>query len=319
MVLHRDTGKVEHCIFHELPGFLHPRDCLVVNKTQVIPARFVARRTSGGRIEGLFVHEEKVGIWQVMLNGAKRLRPNERLQLGDSRWSIVLSRRLERGLCEVRIDPPDSVTAVLSQIGVTPLPPYIQRDGGDSVDVHHHDRLRYQTVYADVPGAVAAPTAGMHFTDRLLRNIAQKEVSIAKVVLHVGLGTFQPVEVEDLSDHTMHREWFDFPEETADLIRRTKAGQGRVVAVGTTVVRVLETCGQRGQFQAQTGWTDILIYPPYDFRATDLLLTNFHLPGSTLLALVSAFAGRDLIMQAYKIAIQERYRFYSYGDAMLII
>ena len=319
MILDRATGNVEHGVFRDLPGVLRPQDCLVLNKTQVVPAKFTARRATGGRITGLFIREERRGHWDVMLNGAKRLKPNERMQLGESEWSMEFLRRRERGFCDVRIDPGDPASVILGQIGMTPLPPYIRRDDAASQELRRLDHARYQTVYAAVPGAVAAPTAGMHFTDGVLNEIHGKGVSTAEVVLHVGLGTFQPIEVDDLSDHAMHREWFDFPESSVDVIGRSRAARGRILAVGTTVVRVLETCAQEGRLQARNGWTDILIYPPFTFRATDLILTNFHLPGSTLLALVSAFAGRELVMEAYGIAIREGYRFYSYGDAMLIM
>lgn len=319
LVLDRAGGGVEHRAFRDLPGFLRPGDCLVLNRTRVLPARFVARRATGGRLGGLFVHETAAGRWQVMLAGARRVRTGERLRLADSRWSMVLARRLDRGLCEVRVEPPDPAAIVLGEVGLTPLPPYIQRKDEDQSRLEHIDRRSYQTVYAEVPGAVAAPTAGLHFTEAILETVRSRGVHIAQVVLHVGPGTFQPVEVKNLADHPMHAEWYELAPGAADRINATRATGGRVVAVGTTVVRVLESCWAEGALRARRGWTDLLIYPPYAFRAVDVLLTNFHLPGSTLLALVAAFAGLECIRAAYRIAIQQRYRFYSYGDAMLIL
>ncbi|MFH1416718.1 MAG: tRNA preQ1(34) S-adenosylmethionine ribosyltransferase-isomerase QueA [Planctomycetota bacterium] len=319
MVLHRATGVLEHRVFRELPGLLTERDCLVVNRTRVLPAKFVASRRTGGRIEGLFVHEVSPGLWTVLLSGAGRVREGERLALGDSPWSLILRRRGERGLCEVALSPPDPAAEVLERIGATPLPPYIRRRGDELADVGQLDRRCYQTVYADEPGAVAAPTAGMHFTEAMLENIRAAGTSIADVVLHVGLGTFQPVEVEDLADHAMHSEWYRLSPRSARTILDSREAGGRTVAVGTTTVRVLETCGGSGTLEPQSGWTNILIHPPHTFSAVDVLLTNFHLPRSTLLALVCAFAGREAIMEAYRCAVAEGYRFYSYGDAMLIL
>ncbi len=319
MVVHRATGVVEHRVFRELPGLVTARDCLVVNRTRVLPAKFVAFRRTGGRIGGLFVHEVSLGIWTVLLSGAARVREGEQLALDDSPWSLTLRKRGEWGLCEVALSPPASAAEVLTQIGATPLPPYIRRHGDDPADVDQRDRRCYQTVYADEPGAVAAPTAGMHFTEAMMEDIRGTGTSIADVVLHVGLGTFQPVEVEDLANHPMHSEWYSLSPQSAQTIQDARQTGGRTVAVGTTTVRVLETCGTKGALEPQSGWTDILIYPPYTFSAVDVLLTNFHLPRSTLLALVCAFAGRDMILDAYRSAVANGYRFYSYGDAMLIL
>lgn len=319
LVLHRETGEIEHRVFRDLPELLLPNDCLVLNTTRVLPAKFVAHRATGGRVPGLFVRESATGRWEVMLRGAGRLRPGERLGLRESRWSMVVVRNHARGRFEVVLDPPDPAAVVLNEIGAAPLPPYIRRHDADANRLDSLDRDCYQTVYAVVPGAVAAPTAGMHFTNHLLNQIRQRGVSTAEVVLHVGLGTFQPIEVDELADHVMHSEWYELTPDQADEIRRSRAAGGRIVAVGSTSVRVLESCSLSGPLRPSKGWTDILIYPPFAFQATDVLLTNLHLPGSTLLALVCAFAGRDRVMEAYHVAIREAYRFYSYGDAMLIV
>jgi len=320
MILHRATGEIEHRTFRDLPEYLAPPDCLVLNRTCVLPAKFTARRLSGGRIGGLFVREQSPGQWRVLLNGAGRLDDGERLDLECSQWSMTFLRRGGRGECEVQITPPDPAAVVLDVIGAAPLPPYIRRSGDDSGEVNTFDLQDYQTVYAEVPGAIAAPTAGMHFTPELLHKIRlEVRASIADVVLHVGLGTFQPVEVDNLADHPMHSEWYSLSPECAAMLQHARTDHGRLIAVGTTSVRVLETCGKTGVLLPQSGWTDLLIYPPYTFRATDGLLTNYHLPGSTLLALVCALAGREAIMKAYQCAINEGYLFYSYGDAMLIL
>jgi len=318
MVLRREAGSIEHHRFADLPAMLEPRDLLVLNRSKVLPARFDAYRSTGGRIEALFVQEDERGQWQVLLRGRGRLRLGERLSLGRQRWRMRLLDRLQRGLWRVQIEPADPAEAVLEQVGRMPVPPYIRRKGDDPREPQ--DRLWYQTVFAQEPGSVAAPTAGLHFSEALLGRLEQKDVRPAYLTLHVGLGTFQPIEVEDLAEHQMHAERYDLPPETAEQINARRAGEGRIVAVGTTVVRVLETCADAaGQVRPGCGWTDLFIYPPYRFRAVDALITNFHLPGSTLLALVFAFAGRDFALRAYAEAIRLRYRFYSYGDAMLIL
>ena len=254
-----------------------------------------------------------------MLSNVKRVRDGERLRLGDSAWSIAIESRGERGECEVSVVPPAPATLVLEKVGRTPLPPYIRRDADSPPSAQIDDADRYQTVFAQSPGAVAAPTAGLHFTEALLSRISAGGAAFADVTLHVGLGTFQPVVVDDLAAHEMHSEWYDMTAEAAARIHAARQRGGRSIAIGTTSVRVLETVGAQGELQASNGWTNLLIYPPYTFRMTDALLTNFHLPGSTLLALVAAFAGYDLTMAAYAEAVREGYRFFSYGDAMLIL
>ncbi len=320
MVVHRDSGNIEHRIFSDLPEYLRRGDCLILNKTRVLPARFTAWRETGGRISGLFVGEPAQGRWTVLLAGAARVKTGERLRLADPRWSMILDTRGERGRAEVRVEPADSPGLVLEAVGRAPLPPYIKRAEGEPEELTAADLQEYQTVYADAPGAIAAPTAGMHFTKPLLDHLEQDVgVTIAHVVLHVGLGTFQPVEVDDLSDHVMHSEWFDLPQAEAVKINTAREHGGRAVAVGTTAVRTIESCVADNRLISRTGWTDLLIAPPYAFAATDMMITNFHLPGSTLLALVYAFGGKELMSQAYARAIERRYRFYSYGDAMLIL
>ena len=324
LVLHRADGRIEHRVFRDLPGYLDPRDCLVINRTKVIAARFAARRATGGRIDGLFVAQHSLGKWQVLLDGAGRLRAGEKLSLMNkdeqtpSPWSIEFLNHVGDGLCDVNVTPADSAEEVLAQTGHMPLPPYIKRDDNEST-LDAMDRTEYQTVFASQAGAVAAPTAGLHFTPEMLDALRQRGNPIAELVLHVGMGTFAPIKVERLADHRMHREWYDHPGQSAATIESARAAGGKIVAVGTNSVRDLETSSRAGPLCAASDWTDLLIYPPYSFRATDALVTNFHLPGSTLLALVFAFAGRELVREAYDTAIRERYRFYSYGDAMLIV
>jgi S-adenosylmethionine:tRNA ribosyltransferase-isomerase len=327
MVLHRASRKIEHRTFRDILDYLDPRDALVINRTRVLPAKFSARRATGGRIGGLFVREIETGKWEVMLAGLKKIKPNEPLRLAspDGRsgktWTLTLDRRLDRGLCEISITPAQPAWQVLDIVGTMPLPPYIHRDSEaeDHANTDTLDRDRYQTVFAQMPGAVAAPTAGLHFTPQLMNAVRDKGVAFAEVTLHVGLGTFQPVEVENLAYHNMHSEWYELPADTVSTLIDRRSKGGRTIAVGTTSVRVLESCAQDRELRANTGWTNILIYPPYTFQAVDALITNFHLPGSTLLALIYAFAGTDFARETYRIAIEERYRFFSYGDAMLIL
>jgi S-adenosylmethionine:tRNA ribosyltransferase-isomerase len=311
LVLHRADGRIEHRTFRDIAEYLEPNDCLVLNNTRVIPARFFCRRASGGRIEGLFLHPDEDG-WRVMLKPSGRLKDGEELQCVGADCILRIVARAERGEWLVRPEPTTEPLSLLAQIGRTPLPPYIKRDQPEPADAG-----RYQTVYAERPGAVAAPTAGLHFTPALLDELASRGVRRADVTLHVGPGTFVPIEVDDLSSHRMHAEWFEVGEQAAATLGETRASARRIVAVGTTATRVLESLPDRPQ--AAGGWTDIFIFPPYEFRLIDRLITNFHLPGSTLLALVMAFASRELILKAYHEAVSRRYRFYSYGDAMLII
>ena len=309
----------------DLPGLLAPGDLLVLNDTKVLPAKFVAHRTTGGVIEGLYIHEEKHGLWRVMLKGAKRLREGETLTIASRDGGTLpatVAAKLEDGHWHLRIEAEGSVEEILGRFGRTPLPPYIRRDAEQARQHDADDRLRYQTVFAREPGAVAAPTAGLHLTASLLEAVRARGVEIAYVTLHVGIGTFKPISTERLADHLMHEERYDLSPATADAVRRCRAHGGRVVAVGTTSVRVLESAADGRESRTvlpKSGITDIFIYPPYEFRVVDVLLTNFHLPKSTLLALVMAFAGIEPIHRAYRHAIARRYRFFSYGDAMLLL
>ncbi len=312
---------MQHHRFNELPQLLRPGDLLVLNDTRVIPARIDLQRMTGGEIEGLFLRSLDGGRWQVMLRGRGRVRSDELLRFRRRpEQGLRLLEKDPEGLWTVSPEPPlDDPHQLLKEIGRMPLPPYIRRSAADADDLQQEDRQRYQTAYARSDGAVAAPTAGLHFTPQLLEELRSMEIEQAFVTLHVGIGTFRPVTAERLEDHQMHSEFYSLSDESAEAIDRARSQGRRIVAVGTTSVRVLETVAARGEgWQACQGWTDIYIYPPYEFRAVDAMITNFHLPRSTLLAMVSAFAGHELIMRAYQEAIHQGYRFYSYGDACLI-
>lgn len=321
LVLHRDRGTLEDRIFSDLTEYLHPGDCLVLNNTRVLPARFFAQKPSGAQIEGLFLFETSDRCWQVLLKNSRKLRPGDRLQLLDHSLHPFVSTVAERSQTpgqwllrpEIDVDAP----AILGQIGFAPLPPYIKRL---KKDMHTAEDLdRYQTVFARQPGAVAAPTAGLHFDEALLTKIASLGVKIAAVTLHVGIGTFRPVKTERLEDHPMHEERYEICAETAETINSVVDSGGRIIAAGTTSVRTLETVAEDRHVRPCSGRTSIFIYPGYRFKMVDAMITNFHLPKSTLLALVAAFAGLQKVKKAYQHAIENGYRFYSYGDAMLIL
>ncbi|MFW6154663.1 MAG: tRNA preQ1(34) S-adenosylmethionine ribosyltransferase-isomerase QueA [Planctomycetota bacterium] len=320
--LERRTGRLDDHRFDELPRLLRRGDLLVLNDTRVVPAKFVARRATGGRIEGLFLHADAEGRWSVLLRNAGRCRVGEALALGEH-WRLILLQGGEEGQWQVRPDPPADAGRILDAVGSTPLPPYIHREAGGAEDAA--DRQAYQTVYARVGGAVAAPTAGLHFTDALFARLDAAGIGRTTVTLHVGLGTFLPVKTATVAAHRMHSEWYHLPAEAVEAVTRTRAAGGRIVAVGTTVVRVLESAARReGALAPHSAWTDIFLYPPCPFALTDALMTNFHLPASTLIMLVAAFCdpggtgGREMILEAYREAVRREYRFYSYGDAMLI-
>ena len=322
LVLQRDSGECRHALFSELPGLLPPGCLLVLNDTRVIPARLVLRRSSGGVLEGLFMSEREPGCWEVMLTSSGRLRAGEELEILDSDRRLRLREHLEAGQWLAEPLPPGEALAILESCGLPPLPPYIRRPVRPRPDRRQaaEDLRRYQTVYARRPGAVAAPTAGLHFTPEILAALQAAGVAQASVTLHVGPGTFTPIRCENLADHPMHAEWYACPPETAAAVNAARQSGRAVVAVGTTSVRVLESCAdESGRLIPGEGWTRLFIYPPYRFRVIDAMITNFHLPGSTLLALVFAFAGIDPVREAYRRAIQQRYRFFSYGDAMLIL
>ena len=312
MVLDRETGVVTHRHFYDLPDYLRPGDCLVLNDSRVIPARLIGVRASGGATELVLLREREDSCWECLGRPGRKLRPGTELSFGDGQLTGVVTEVLPDGNRIVRFRYDGIFLELLDRLGQMPLPPYIKAQLADPE--------RYQTVYARQPGSAAAPTAGLHFTGELLDRLRDAGVDVRFVTLHVGLGTFRPVKAETVEEHAMHAEYCVVPADTAEAIRRTKASGGRVVAVGTTSCRTLESFARPdGSMEAATGWTNIFIYPGYRFRCVDALVTNFHLPGSTLVMLVSALAGRENILNAYKTAVEERYRFFSFGDAMLIL
>jgi len=336
LILHRQAGLIEHRQFRQIGEYLRPGDALVLNNTRVIPARFFCRRPTGGKVEALFLRLEdrdqetavpaissrtapRTRAWRVLLKPTSRLKTGQLVTCEGASVNLRLLERHPRGEWSVQPEPPVEAVELLNRIGQTPLPPYIRLDAaGRSGRPDLCDRQRYQTVYARRPGAVAAPTAGLHFTSELLDQLRRAGVHTVELTLHIGLGTFAPIEVEHLCRHRMHAEWFEVPPETLRRLRQVRAAGARIVAVGTTSVRALESL-ESLDVPAAAGWSSLFIYPPYRFRHVDALITNFHLPGSTLLALVMAFATPDQIRSAYGEAIRQRYRFYSYGDAMLIL
>ncbi|HEY3398472.1 MAG TPA: tRNA preQ1(34) S-adenosylmethionine ribosyltransferase-isomerase QueA [Armatimonadota bacterium] len=320
LVLDRAAGTWEHRRFSDLPEYLAPADCVVLNDTRVLPARLVTRRETGGRAELLLLRPLGEDVWEALVKPARRLRPGTVLRFGERLQATVVGPAVD-GVAPVRLEYAGELLAVLEEVGLTPLPPYIHRaHQEEAVERERADHLRYQTVYAQEPGAAAAPTAGLHFTEEVLARIAARGTAVTRLTLHVGLGTFRPVAVERVEEHRMHAEFYRVGEEAARTVNERRAAGGRCVAIGTTVARTLETVAdETGQVPAGEGWSEIFIYPGYRFRVVDRLLTNFHLPHSTLLMLVSALAGRELILEAYRAAVAERYRFFSYGDCMLIL
>jgi len=321
LVLDRSGGDVSDSRFSRLGDFLLPGDCLVLNDTKVLPARFFARRATGGKLEGLFLAVEAKGIWKAYLKGIRKLKAGDEFYLKDRQKAdfckAVLLEKTGQGRCRLRIEVDADAQTVLEQIGFPPLPPYIKRD--DDAAVAAADEQRYQTVYARQSGAVAAPTAGLHFTEPLIEQLKQAGVKFAFITLHVGAGTFKPVTADNLEEHQIHEERFSIDEKNAAIINAAKSEGGRIIPVGTTSTRVLETVAAGSRLEASAGTTELFIMPGYRFGMIDAMITNFHLPKSTLLALVAAFAGLERTLAAYKHAIEQRYRFYSYGDAMLIV
>lgn len=322
MVLNRPGGTIEHRAFADLSGYLRANDLLVVNDTRVIPARLFGRKAkagTGGKVEFLLLEELSPGVWDALMRSRRRPKVGEQVILDRDLAVVTVLEDGELGRVKVRVESQLPWLEVLDRIGQTPLPPYIQRKEA-TPERRAIDKVRYQTVFARAPGAVAAPTAGLHFTPEVLGRLSAQGVGHAAVTLHVGIGTFRPVAVEDVEDHRMDFERWWIPEESAQKVAATKTAGGRVVAVGTTSVRTLESAAARPEgFGAGEGRTDLFIYPPYEFKAIDAMVTNFHLPKSTLLMMISAFAGREFVQEAYREAIRERYRFYSYGDCMLIL
>jgi S-adenosylmethionine:tRNA ribosyltransferase-isomerase len=312
LTLDRETGRTEHRRFYELPELLRPGDCLILNDSRVLPARLLGQRLpGGGACEVLLLIDRGENVWECLVRPGRKLRTGARLTFGDGELTAEVVGEEAEGNRLVRFDYQGIFLEVLERLGKMPLPPYIKEE--------LQDRERYQTVYSKVLGSAAAPTAGLHFTPELLEHIAAKGVGIGYVTLHVGLGTFRPVKEETIEAHPMHSEFCTVPPETAELINRTRAAGGRCICVGTTSCRTLESwAGEDGHMEPRAGWTNIYIYPGYRFKVMDGLITNFHLPESTLVMLVSAFAGREPVLAAYRQAVEERYRFFSFGDAMFI-
>ena len=312
LVLDRETGEMEHRVFRDITEYLSPGDCLVVNNTKVIPARLLGvKEDTGAGIEILLLKRKADNVWETLVKPGKKARPGARIVFGDGILKGEVLEVVDEGNRLIRFEYEGIFEEILDRLGQMPLPPYITHQ--------LKDKNRYQTVYAEHDGSAAAPTAGLHFTPELLEEIQAKGVRLAHVTLHVGLGTFRPVKVEDVSQHHMHSEYYVVEEEQARLINDTRAAGGRVICVGTTSCRTLESAADEdGILRAGSGWTDIFIYPGYRFKIMDALITNFHLPESTLLMLVSAFADKEKIMKAYEEAVRQRYRFFSFGDAMFI-
>jgi S-adenosylmethionine:tRNA ribosyltransferase-isomerase len=329
LVLDRDSGRLTESSFEKIGDFLRAGDCLVLNDTKVIPARFFGHRSSGGKIEGLFLSEIETGLWLVMLKGAHKVKLNEKIILADKRqkkgFQAALVERRPDGFFTLKLETNrfgklttgPGYQAILEKIGFPPLPPYIKRD--KNLKQAKADRLRYQTVFAKTPGAVAAPTAGLHFTQSLIGRLKKQGILFAHITLHTGTGTFKPVTAETIEQHKIGTEYFSIDEKNAQLINAAKKNGGRIIAVGTTSVRTLETVAEDSKIRVRSGTTGLFIRPGFEFKIIDGIITNFHLPRSTLLALVAAFAGLDKVKAAYAYAATNRYRFYSYGDAMLII
>ncbi len=314
MVIDRKHNEITHHKFVDLLDFLKPKDCLVLNNTQVFPARLFGQKDrTGAQVEVFLLRNLEGNLWEVLVNPARKVRIGNKIVFDDDLICDVVDNTLSGGRI-VEFSSNGNIYHILDKIGKVPLPPYIKRNPEEI------DKEYYQTVYAQKPGAVAAPTAGLHFTNKLLEKIKKDGVNIAQITLHIGLGTFRPVQVDDVSRHRMDSEYYEVEPESARLINQTKEIGGSIFAVGTTTVRVLETLADNhGHIRPARGWTDKFIYPPYDFKIINRLITNFHLPGSTLLMLVSAFSSLDIIKKAYNEAINKKYQFYSYGDAMLII
>ena len=312
MTLDRKTGEIGHHHFYDLPGFLRPGDCLVMNNSRVLPARLIGQRASGGACEVLLLIDRGEKTWECLVRPGKKLRTGAKIIFGDGQLTAEVTEVLEDGNRLVRFNYEGIFLEILERLGRMPLPPYIKEE--------LQDQERYQTVYSKVSGSAAAPTAGLHFTPELLKQIEDMGVKLAYVTLHVGLGTFRPVKVDDVEHHDMHSEYCVIPPETARIINETKRNGGRVICVGTTSCRTIESyANEDGTVRSDGGWTKIFIYPGYKFKVLDGLVTNFHLPESTLIMLVSALAGKEHVLHAYEEAVKERYRFFSFGDAMVIL
>lgn len=312
MVLDKNSGEIEHKHFYDIADMLNKGDTLILNDTKVLPARlYGVKEETGGAIEFLLLHKHTLDTWEVILKPGRKAKPGARFVFGNGELKAEILKVINDGNRLVKFEYEGVFEEVLDRLGEMPLPPYITKK--------LEDKDRYQTVYAKHPGSAAAPTAGLHFTPELMEKIRNKGVNIGYVTLHVGLGTFRPVKADEISEHKMHSEFYVLSKETAELVNRTKASGKRVISVGTTATRVLETVGAENSILSEkTGWTDIFIYPGKEFNVIDALITNFHLPESTLVMLVSALAGRENVLNAYNEAVQEKYRFFSFGDAMFI-
>ena len=311
LVLDKETGKTEHHVFKEIVDYLEEGDCLVLNDTKVLPARLIGAKVgTDAKIEVLLLKRKENDVWETLVKPGKKAKPGAKISFGDGLLVGEVVDIVEEGNRLIKFQYDGIFEEVLDQLGEMPLPPYITH--------HLEDKNRYQTVYATHTGSAAAPTAGLHFTPELLQQIEEKGVKIARVTLHVGLGTFRPVKVENILEHHMHSEFYQIEEEAAQTINEAKDSGHRVICVGTTSCRTIESAAENGRLRATSGWTDIFIYPGYEFKILDCLITNFHLPESTLIMLVSALAGREHVLDAYAEAVKERYRFFSFGDAMFI-
>ncbi len=311
LVLDKETGKTEHHVFKEIVDYLEEGDCLVLNDTKVLPARLIGAKVgTDAKIEVLLLKRKENDVWETLVKPGKKAKPGTKISFGDGLLVGEVVDIVEEGNRLIKFQYDGIFEEVLDQLGEMPLPPYITH--------HLEDKNRYQTVYATHTGSAAAPTAGLHFTPELLQQIEEKGVKIARVTLHVGLGTFRPVKVENILEHHMHSEFYQIEEEAAQTINEAKDSGHRVICVGTTSCRTIESAAENGRLRATSGWTDIFIYPGYEFKILDCLITNFHLPESTLIMLVSALAGREHVLDAYAEAVKERYRFFSFGDAMFI-
>lgn len=311
LVLNRESGQVSHRHFYDILDYLHPGDCLVLNDSRVLPARLLGHRPTGGAVEVLLLRDLGNKQWECLCKPGRKMQPGNEVIFGDGELTATVKEVQEDGNRVVEFQYEGIFLEVLERLGKMPLPPYIKAE--------LQNQERYQTVYSREVGSAAAPTAGLHFTKELLEQVRQKGVKTAFVTLHVGLGTFRPVKAEEITDHHMHAELCIINEETAHILNETRAQGGRIICVGTTSCRTLESLAKEdGTFEAGSKWTEIFIYPGYTFKAMDALITNFHLPESTLVMLVSAFAGRENVLRAYEIAVGERYRFFSFGDAMYI-
>ncbi|MCI9655017.1 MAG: tRNA preQ1(34) S-adenosylmethionine ribosyltransferase-isomerase QueA [Lawsonibacter sp.] len=311
LTLDKTTGAVGHHHFYELPQFLRPGDCLVLNDSRVLPARLIGHRPTGGVCEVLLLVDRGDNLWECLARPGRKLKPGAQVIFGDGQLTATVEAELDDGKRAVRFHYCGIFLEILEQLGKMPLPPYIKAE--------LEDQERYQTVYSKVVGSAAAPTAGLHFTPELLEQVQNLGVKVCCVTLHVGLGTFRPVKAEEITDHEMHSEFCQISGETAAIINETKQGGGRVICVGTTSCRTIESfAAEDGTMSERSGWTNIFIYPGYKFKVLDALITNFHLPQSTLIMLVSALAGREHVLAAYEEAVREKYRFFSFGDAMFI-